>query len=147
MKTSLTFAQDLNFSGLYFASFICESPSLKAQFIVEKLSSWMPCVPYQNWAWEAKWALMELGEEGVTWKLSWTSCHLSVLMGIGEVPGWLVIRCVKLVAKQIIMGWSIIMEELSSVNPPNVRQGFFFFFQVSGPQPFGPNQGSQKTSM
>lgn len=44
------------------------------------------------------------------------------------------------------MGCSIIMEELSSVNPPDVTEGDSFF-QSSCLQPFGPNQGSQKTSM
>lgn len=69
---------------------------------------------------------MELREEGVTWKLARTSCQLSALMGIGEVPGRVVIKCDQLVAKQIIMSWSIILEESSSVNPQNVRAGFFF---------------------
>lgn len=46
---------------------------------------------------------MELGEEGVTWKLARASCQLSALTGIGEVPGSLIIRCGQLVAKQILM--------------------------------------------
>lgn len=79
---------------------------------------------------------MELGEEGVTWKLAGTSCQLSVLLGIGEIPGR--ILCGQLLAKQFIMGCSIILGESSSVNPPNVTAGFFFF-QVSCPQPFGLN--------
>lgn len=45
---------------------------------------------------------MELGEEGVTWKLARASCQLSALTGIGEVPGSLIIRCGQLVAKQIL---------------------------------------------
>lgn len=68
---------------------------------------------------------MELGEEGVTWKLARASCQLSALTGIGEVPGSLIIRCGQLVAKQILMRWS--MEESSSVNPPNVTEGDYFF--------------------
>lgn len=35
------------FSGLYFPFLICVPPSLKAQFVVEKLGGWMPHVPYK----------------------------------------------------------------------------------------------------
>lgn len=85
-KWKLTFAQDLHFlifSGLYFPPFICESPSLKAQFIVEKLSSWMPC-SLAKLSLESKVSIDELGEEGVTWMLAWTSCQLRSPTGIGE---------------------------------------------------------------
>lgn len=43
---------------------------------------------------------MELGEWAGTWQLAQTSCQLSALMGIDEVPGRLVIRCGQLVTKQ-----------------------------------------------
>lgn len=106
------------FSGLYFSIFICESPSLKSQFIVEKPFS--RCyVPYQNWSWGRKWALIELGGV-VTWKLAlafscnrdqWSSWHACYYMWPPSSE-----------SREIAVGCSITVGEPLSVNRPDVTR-------------------------